>query len=57
MSKEINSTSFANRLDYNVEEISLEEFLAVIGKTNQDENNESYIRSIKEKINSSSEAA
>lgn len=57
MANEVNTTNFANQLNYSVEEISLDEFLAAIRQTNKDEENAGYISSIEEKVNQSREAA
>lgn len=57
MPDELATASFANRLEYNVEEISLEEFLAVIHQASAEEENANYMTSIKQKVTQSSRAA
>jgi hypothetical protein len=50
MNNQVNAIPFTTRLTYNVEEISIEEFLAAINKSSKIESEETHMKALKAKI-------
>ncbi len=49
MTNEVNAMPFTTRLNYNVEEISMDEFMAAVNHSSQIESEEIHMRALKAK--------
>lgn len=50
MAKQVNAMPFTTRLNYSVEEISMQEFIAAINKSSQIKSETGHMRALKAKV-------